>query len=144
LAISATAILLAEACLFDDEKDKAAQKAAERTQKHAADGQLQPATNKCSHTTTGTIQSNTTIEASKDADNDKIDKEMDDYINAESQPCKCHRQVCNDHFGNNDLGMIILSPFVLIVSHPLNGRSFIHALLRTLCTTTCRRLLQYL
>jgi len=68
-----------------------------------ADGQLQPATNKCSHT--GTNQSNTTIEALKIADNDKIDKEVDDYINTEYQPCKCHRQVCNNHFGNNDLSV---------------------------------------
>jgi hypothetical protein len=105
LAIDAFAILLAEACFFDDEKDKAAQKAAERAQKHAADGQLQPATNKRSRTTTGTSRSNTTIEAPKTTDNVKIDKEMDDYINAERRPCKCRRQVCNDHFGNNDLGM---------------------------------------
>ena len=99
LAIDAVAILLTEACFFDDEKDKAAQKAIEWAQKHAADGQLQPATNKRSRTTTNTSRSNTTmrvIEAPNTTDNDKIDKEMDDYINVERRPCKCHRQVCND------------------------------------------------
>jgi hypothetical protein len=82
-----------------------AQKAAERTQKRAADGQLQPATNKRSRTATGANRSKTTIEAPKTADSDKIDKEMDDYINAERRPSKCRRQLCNNHFGNNDLGV---------------------------------------
>jgi hypothetical protein len=72
-----------------------AQKAAERTQKRAADGQLQPATNKRSRTGTGANRSKTTIEAPKTADSDKIDKEMDDYINAERRPSKCRRQLCN-------------------------------------------------
>ena len=61
LAIYAIAIMLAEAYLFDDEKDKAAQKATEQAQKHTADGQLQPTTNKHSRTTTGTNRSNITL-----------------------------------------------------------------------------------
>ena len=44
-------------------------------------------------------------------DHRKLDKEMDNYINAERQPCKCCRKGCNNHFGNNDLHMYDLISF---------------------------------
>ena len=63
-------------------------------------GLLQPASNK--HSRTGAISlSAGTVKVS--GDHGKLDKEMDDYINAEHQPGKCRRKGCNDHFGNNNL-----------------------------------------
>ena len=100
-SIDAVAILLVEPCCCDDEKEKVAQKAAEKTAgKHAVDGQLQPALSKCSHTST-TSWSAGTIKVP--SEHRKLDKAMDNYINAERQPCKCCRKGCSDHFGNNNL-----------------------------------------
>jgi len=103
LSIDAIAILLVEPRHFDDEKEKAAQRAAEKAAgKHAMDGQLQPASNKRSRTSATSLSAGP---VKVPGDHRKLDKEMDDYINAERRPCKCHRKGCNNHFGNNDLHM---------------------------------------
>lgn len=104
-SINAVAILLVEPRYFDDEKEKSAQKAAEKTAgKRAADGQLQPASSKRSRTG---VTSRSVVEIP--SDHKKLDKAMDDYINAERRPCKCRRKVCNVHFGNNNLRKIIIN-----------------------------------
>jgi len=100
-SIDAVAILLVEPRYFDDEKEKMAQKAAEKTAgKRTADGQLQPASSKRSRTGATSRSAGT---AKVPSDSRKLDKAMDDYINAERRPGKCRRKGCNDHFGNNNL-----------------------------------------
>ena len=55
--LSAKAVLIAEPSYFDDEKEVASQKAAERAQKHLAEGQLQPAASKRPQLSTNSAQS---------------------------------------------------------------------------------------
>jgi hypothetical protein len=85
LAVKATAILLVEPCFFDEEKEKAAQKAAEHATKRAAGGQLQPANTKRACTSKGTRQGpGSTVDII--GEKSHISKEMDDFINAERRP----------------------------------------------------------
>ena len=102
LSINATAILLVEPCFFDIGKEKAAQKVADRasSQKFPESGQLQPVLAKCR---TGTVQKPTTIEVPGSQDWSKVDKEMDDFINAGECPEKCLRLITNIHFENINL-----------------------------------------
>ena len=71
------------------------------------DGQLQPASNKRSRTS-ATCQSAGTVEVP--GDHRKLDKEMDDYINAERQPSKCCRKGCNNH-------LIMSCNYTAVMSH---------------------------
>ena len=111
LNIKAVAILLAEACFFDDEKERLAAKNAERAaQKRVADGQMQPETVKRSRNNNGSrrnIQTSTTAGATTTMDRLKIDPEMDDFINADHRPCNCRRAITSSHFGNVSLGKFI-------------------------------------
>jgi superfamily II DNA/RNA helicase len=106
LGIKATAILLAEPCFFDDEKERLAAKSTERaTQKRAAEVQLQPETVKRSRNNKGStsrrnVQASTTTGATTTTDKLKINPEMDDFINADRRPCNCRRAVTSSHFGN--------------------------------------------
>jgi superfamily II DNA/RNA helicase len=104
LAVKATAILLVEPCFFDEEKEKAAQKAEKRATKNAAEGQLQPANTKRARTSKGTRQGpGSTVEII--GEKSRISKEMDDFINAEWHPENCRRKVANTNLGNDDLSM---------------------------------------
>ena len=115
LSVDAIAILLVEPCFFDDEKEKAVQKAAEKTtknlaagQKHTAEGQLQSAPAKRSQTSTmaaaAAPRAATTI-VFETAARTRIDPEMDDFINTERRPANDRRKIANTHFGNDNLGM---------------------------------------
>ena len=109
LNIKGFAILLVEACFFDDEKERLAAENAERAaQKRTADIQLQPETVKRSHNNNGSrrnVQTSTTFGATAMTDRPKIEAEMDDFINANRRPYNCCRAVTNSHFGNVGLGM---------------------------------------
>jgi hypothetical protein len=113
LNIKAFAILLAEACFFDDEKERLAAKSAERAaQKRVADIQLQPETVKRSRNNNGSrrnVQTSTTVDATTTTDRPKIKAEMDDFINADRRPYNCRRAVTSSHFGNVGLGMYSFS-----------------------------------
>ena len=103
LGIKATAILLAEPCFFDDEKERLAAKSAERAkQKRAAEVQLQPETVKRSRNNKGSRRNvhASTTSTTNASDRPKINPEMDDFINAEHRPCNCRRAVTSSHFGN--------------------------------------------
>ena len=100
LSVDAIAILLVEPCVFDDEKEKVVQKAAEKAtknlaagQKRAAEGQLQSALAKRSRTI-----------VFETADRTRIDPEMDNFINAERHPANDRRKIANTHFGNDNIG----------------------------------------
>ena len=86
LDTKATAILLAEACFFDDEKKRLAAKSAERaTQKHATEVQLQPGTVKCScnnNSSRQNVQVSIAAGTTTTTDRQKINPEMDNFINA--------------------------------------------------------------
>ena len=109
LNIKGFATLLAEACFFDDEKERLAAKNAERAaQKHTADIQLQPETTKRSRNNNGSrrnVQTSTAVGATTTTDRPKIEAEMDDFINADCRPYNCRRAVTSSHFGNVGLGM---------------------------------------
>ncbi|KAF7970092.1 hypothetical protein HWV62_25018 [Athelia sp. TMB] len=86
LAVDVTAILLVELCFFDDEKEKATAKAAQRAanKKQAAEGQLQPEASK--HAKTGDSRRLPRSKRTKEVTEErpKIDKDMDLFINAEN------------------------------------------------------------
>ena len=135
LDVKATAILLAEPCFFDDEKERLAAKSAERALKRAADVQLQPETNKRVRSNNGSrrnVQTSTSTAAAT-PDRPKIDPEMDDFINAERRLYNCRRKVTSTHFGNVGLGTLI--PYLREIHascHPSISSSDQPLLLRTL------------
>jgi superfamily II DNA/RNA helicase len=105
--LQATAVLLAEPSYFDDEKEKAAQRAAERNaKKRAADGHLQPSVAKqpCS-SLDGSRDRGEVVEVvvPEIATESRCEPAMDNFLNADRRPEKCRRKVVNNHFGNNDL-----------------------------------------
>lgn len=105
--LSATAVLIAEPSYFDEEKEQAAQRAAERiAKKRPAVGQLQPSASKRVYTQTdGSRAGDEAVEAAGPSilSESRCEKAMDDFINASRRHEKCRRKVVNRHFGNNDL-----------------------------------------
>lgn len=107
LAINAVAILLAEPCFFDAEKKAAAEQAAQRAadKKRPAETQLQPESSKRARTSRNTssrAKTGKTIEETGmgDPESLRIDKEMDEFINADRIAHGCRRHVATTHFGN--------------------------------------------
>lgn len=105
--LQATAVLLAEPSYFDDEKEKAAQRAAERNaKKRAADGHLQPSVAKqpCSSLDGGRDRGEVVeVLVPEIIAESRCEPAMDNFLNADRRPEKCRRKVVNNHFGNNDL-----------------------------------------
>jgi len=105
--LQATAVLLAEPSYFDDEKEKAAQRAAERNaKKRVADGHLQPSVVKqpCL-SLDGSRGRGEVVEVvvPEIATESRCEPAMDKFLNADRRPEKCRRKVINNHFGNKDL-----------------------------------------
>jgi hypothetical protein len=118
--LQATAILIAEPSYFDDEKEKVAQKAAERNaRKRQAEGQLQPSTSQHPRVSLDSRRptgSTTQIAAPETYQDLRCEMAMDNFINAERRPEKCRRKVINNHFGNNDLRKSFSLPVVHILT----------------------------
>ena len=120
--LQATAILIAEPSYFDDEKEKVAQKTAERnSRKRRADGELQPSTSQRPRLSLNSHRPHTTASTTQVVDPEtnqdlRCEKAMDDFINAERRPEKCRRRVVNNHFGNNDLRKSFSLPVTLVLT----------------------------
>jgi hypothetical protein len=120
--LQATAILIAEPSYFDDEKEKVAQKAAERNaRKRQAEGQLQPSTSQHPRVSLDSCRptgSTTQIAAPETYQDLRCKMAMDNFINADSErrPEKCRCKVINNHFGNNDLRKLFSLPVVHILT----------------------------
>ena len=84
--LSATAVLIAEPTFFDEEREAAAQRAADRNaKKRQAEGQLQPSSSRCPGSSATNAQSRAEITEQSDPgsfEELRCKKAMDDFINA--------------------------------------------------------------
>jgi superfamily II DNA helicase RecQ len=105
--LSATAVLIAEPTFFDEEREAAAQRAADRNaKKRQAEGQLQLSSSRRPGSSATNAQSRAEITEQSDPgsfEELRCEKAMDNFINAGRQAEKCRREVVNIHFGNNGL-----------------------------------------
>ena len=105
--MSATAVLIVEPTFFDEEREAAAQRAADRNaKKRQAEGPLQPSSSKRPGSSATGAQSRVEItEQSNPGSSEELrcEKAMDDFIDAGRRAEKCQREVVNIHFGNKGL-----------------------------------------